>query len=58
MAKFTVPNWGQNALIEQAGLQLVAPAVRVDNDQVLWLIDLKDRVEYSINKKTGKVTVR
>lgn len=56
MAAFAVPNWAQNALTQQAGLQLVAPAVRLDNDIMLCLMDLKDRREYTICKKTGKVT--
>ena len=57
VADFAVPNWAQKVLTEQAGLQLVAPAVRLDNDIMLCLMDLKTRREYIIEKKTGKVSV-
>ena len=56
-ANLAVPNWAQIAISIQAGLNLTAPAVRLDNDQLLCLMDLKDRREYIIDKNTGKVTV-
>ena len=54
---FLVPNWGQTALIIQAGLHLDAPVVRLENDTLLCIMDLKSRWEYIIDKKTGKVKV-
>jgi hypothetical protein len=55
--KFTVPNWGQDAIIRAAKLDLVAPAVTLDDDSDLIVMDLKTRKEYNINKKDGQVTV-
>lgn len=55
--KFTVPNWGQDIIIRAAGLNLTAPAVTLEDDRDLIVMDLKTRIEYNINKKDGRVTV-
>ena len=56
-SNFTEPNWSQVALAKAAGLDMTAPAVKVDNDHLLVFMDLKTRVEYLLDKKDGGVTV-
>ena len=55
--KFTVPNWGQDAIIRAAGLNLTAPAVTLEDDSNLIVMELTTRARYNINKKDGHVTV-
>ena len=54
-ANFAVPDWSQDVLIRAAGLALAAPAVTLDNDHLLCVMDLKTRISYSIRKNDGQV---
>lgn len=52
---FAVPDWAQDTLIRAAGLVLAAPAITLDNDHLLSVIDLKTRISYVIGKSDGHV---
>lgn len=57
MAGFSVPNWAQQQLAAAAGISLHVPAVVVDNEVAIVLMDLVTRDTFVVQKKDGHVTV-
>ena len=54
--KFSEPNWAQKLIAKAIGLEPAEIVVRTDSEDMIVLLAHKTRVEYIVNKVTGKVT--
>ena len=55
VARFTIPNWGQELFARAIGLDPKGICVRLDNDQLIVFKEYKSGLEYMVSKSTGEV---
>ena len=55
VARFTIPNWGQELFAKAIDLNPAEISVRLDNEQLIVFKEYKTGIEYLVNKSTGEV---